>query len=148
LYFHPYIHFSAFLKLFCITWYHFILLFLGIPKKDIKNTVYNITKNNNGFEEKTKKEITHILEIVLEQNYFQFDREYYKQTDGLAMGVPTSTILAEMYRVIPCEVIQIGRLTIFLKKYILYTYFYRFLNFKNIFWKIQIRSVHPAQPFV
>jgi hypothetical protein len=39
----------------------------------------------------------HILERVTEQNYFQFDQEYYKQTDELALGGPTSSILAETY---------------------------------------------------
>jgi hypothetical protein len=34
---------------------------------------------------------------VLEQNYFQVDHEYYKQTDGLAMFAPTSSILRETY---------------------------------------------------
>jgi hypothetical protein len=32
----------------------------------------------------------------MEQNYFQFDQQYYKQTDGLPMGAPTS-LLAEIY---------------------------------------------------
>jgi hypothetical protein len=35
----------------------------------------------------------------MEQNYFQFDQQYYKQSDGLAMGAPTSSILAEAYTV-------------------------------------------------
>jgi hypothetical protein len=39
--------------------------------------------------------IKNILEAVIEENYFQFDQEYYKQTDGLAMGITTSSILAE-----------------------------------------------------
>jgi hypothetical protein len=39
----------------------------------------------------------HILKTVLEQNYFQVDQEYYKQTDGLAMGAPTSSILAQKH---------------------------------------------------
>jgi hypothetical protein len=34
---------------------------------------------------------------VTEQNYFQFDQQYYKQTEGLAMGAPTSAISAETY---------------------------------------------------
>jgi hypothetical protein len=38
-----------------------------------------------------------ILGIVLEQNYFQTDQEYYKQNDGLAMGASTSSVLAEIY---------------------------------------------------
>jgi hypothetical protein len=34
---------------------------------------------------------------VTEQNHFQFDQQYYKQTEGLAMAAPTSAILAETY---------------------------------------------------
>jgi hypothetical protein len=33
----------------------------------------------------------------MEQNCFQYNEHYYKQTDGLAMGTPTSAILAETY---------------------------------------------------
>jgi hypothetical protein len=35
--------------------------------------------------------------MVLEQNYLKFGQQYYKQTEGLALGAPTSTILAEVY---------------------------------------------------
>jgi hypothetical protein len=44
-----------------------------------------------------QKETIHILGTILEQNYFQVDQEYYKQTDGLAMGAPTSSLLTETY---------------------------------------------------
>jgi hypothetical protein len=40
----------------------------------------------------TQKEILHILQTVMEQNCFQFNQQYYKQTDGLAMIAPTSSI--------------------------------------------------------
>jgi hypothetical protein len=33
----------------------------------------------------------------MDQNYFQFNQQYYKQTSGVAMGAPTSAILAETY---------------------------------------------------
>jgi hypothetical protein len=33
----------------------------------------------------------------MEQNYFQFDQQYYKQTDGLFMSASASAILAETY---------------------------------------------------
>jgi hypothetical protein len=33
----------------------------------------------------------------MEQNYFQVDQQYYKQTDGLVMGAPTSSLLAKPY---------------------------------------------------
>jgi hypothetical protein len=34
---------------------------------------------------------------MMEQNYFQFNQQYYKQTEGLAICAPTSAILAEVY---------------------------------------------------
>jgi hypothetical protein len=34
---------------------------------------------------------------MMEQNYIQFDQHCYKQTDGLAIGSPTSAVLAEIY---------------------------------------------------
>jgi hypothetical protein len=34
---------------------------------------------------------------VTKQNYFHFDQQYYKQSDGLAMESSTSAILAETY---------------------------------------------------
>jgi hypothetical protein len=33
----------------------------------------------------------------MEQNYFKFNQQCYKKTEGLAMGAPTSVILAEVY---------------------------------------------------
>jgi hypothetical protein len=64
-----------------------------IPKSD----VVNVLENNTGVKKTTQNEIIHILKMILEQNYFQFDQQYYSQTEGLAMGAPTSKILAEVY---------------------------------------------------
>jgi hypothetical protein len=33
----------------------------------------------------------------MEQNYFQFNQQYCKQIDGLAMGAPTSATLAKTH---------------------------------------------------
>jgi hypothetical protein len=33
----------------------------------------------------------------MEQSYFQFEQKYCKQTNGLAMGAPTTAILADEY---------------------------------------------------
>jgi hypothetical protein len=40
--------------------------------------------------------ILHILQTVMEWDYFQFD-QYCKQTDRLDMSAPTSSLLAEIY---------------------------------------------------
>jgi hypothetical protein len=65
-------------------------MYTNIPIVEIINIVNSITENNHEIDRKAQKEIMHMLGTVLEQNYFQVDQEYYKQTDGLAMGVPIS----------------------------------------------------------
>jgi hypothetical protein len=42
-----------------------------------------------------KVEIINLLNTILEQNYIEHNGKWYKQNDGLAMGAPTSAILAE-----------------------------------------------------
>jgi hypothetical protein len=37
------------------------------------------------------------VKVILSQNYFQFNNELYTQNEGLAMGAPTSAILAEIF---------------------------------------------------
>jgi hypothetical protein len=66
-------------------------------KIGVINIIKNILENNNKIEKSIQKETIQILETIIEQNYFQFEHEYYKQTEGLATGAPTSSILAEAY---------------------------------------------------
>jgi hypothetical protein len=72
-------------------------MYAHIPRKDIINIISNILDNNAEIQSNIRKEITHILKTVMEQNYFQFDQKYYKHMEGLAMGSPTSAILAETF---------------------------------------------------
>jgi hypothetical protein len=71
-------------------------MYTNISKVEIINIVNNIIDNTQGVETKVQKEIIHILETIMEQNYFQFNQDYYKQIDGLAMRAPTSSILGEI----------------------------------------------------
>jgi hypothetical protein len=72
-------------------------MYTNIPKNDTINIINNILESNSKITMNIQKEILHILQTVIEQNYFQFDQQYYKQTDGLTMGAPTSSVLAETY---------------------------------------------------
>jgi hypothetical protein len=72
-------------------------MYTKIPKAEVINIINNIKQNSQGIENNVHKEIIHILEIKMKQNYFQFNQEYYKQVDGLVMGDPTSSIFAEVY---------------------------------------------------
>jgi hypothetical protein len=36
-------------------------------------------------------------QVLIEQNYFQYQDTTYVQTEGLSMGAPTSSIFSEIY---------------------------------------------------
>jgi hypothetical protein len=71
-------------------------MYTNTPKTGIINIINNILQTTMELRRIYKK-ITHILKTVIEQNYFQFDQEYYKQINGLAMGAPISSVLAKIY---------------------------------------------------
>jgi hypothetical protein len=72
-------------------------MYTNIPKKHIINIINNILENNTEIQSKIRREIIYILKVIIEQNHFQFDQKYYKQTEGLAMGATTSAVLAETF---------------------------------------------------
>jgi hypothetical protein len=72
-------------------------MYTNIPRAETTNIIHNILKTNQNINDDNQKEIIHTLDTIMEQNYFQFQQKYFKQTEGLAMGAPTSSILAEEY---------------------------------------------------
>jgi hypothetical protein len=72
-------------------------MYTNIPKNEVINIIKDILENNKEIGTNTQKEIIHIIRTILEQNCFQVEQEYYKQSNGLAMGAPKSSILAEIY---------------------------------------------------
>jgi hypothetical protein len=52
-----------------------------------------IVEGNQQINFNIQKEILFILETVMEQNYFQFDQHYYKQTKG-KLWVPSIMIVS------------------------------------------------------
>jgi hypothetical protein len=53
--------------------------------------------DDNHTPENKKHEWTTPLNTILEQNYLQLNNQFYKQYKGLAMGAPTSAILADTF---------------------------------------------------
>jgi hypothetical protein len=62
-------------------------MYTTISKAEVINI---IEMNDPEITETNQKEIINILKALIEQNYFQFNQEYYKQTEGFAMGAPAS----------------------------------------------------------
>jgi hypothetical protein len=59
-------------------------IFTNISIQKVKSIGKNIIENNNTSKE-AKKEILDLLNVILEQNYIQHSRQWYKQDNGLAM---------------------------------------------------------------
>ena len=56
--------------------------------------------NDDSLEERTlltKERIIEMLRMCLESTYFCYNRDYYEQKEGAAMGSPVSAIVANLY---------------------------------------------------
>jgi hypothetical protein len=53
--------------------------------------------NQNDIKEQRKYEIMKISQILIKQNYFQFQDTLYIKEEGLAMGAPTLPIFSAIY---------------------------------------------------
>jgi hypothetical protein len=56
-------------------------MYTNIPRTESTNIIANILKRNSSISDNSQKEVIHILETTMEQNYFQFEKKFYKQTD-------------------------------------------------------------------
>ena len=71
-------------------------LFTSIPTGDVKTIVTSLI-NNSELIDSNKTALIKVIETCLEQNYFKFNNQIYKQTNGLPMGSPLSPLLSELY---------------------------------------------------
>jgi hypothetical protein len=71
-------------------------MYTNIPIHEVQNVVGNIL-DKNYISQQIKREIKNLLNTILEHNYIEHNGKWYKQNDGLAMGAPTSAILAEAF---------------------------------------------------
>lgn len=71
-------------------------MFSNIPNKDCLNIIKRKFQNNN-VNPIIQQEIVQLLELCMNENYFKYNDEFYKQKDGLAMGSPLSPLLAQIF---------------------------------------------------
>lgn len=71
-------------------------LFTNIPISEVKTILKHKLILNN-LDNQHIKEIMMLLDICLQQNFFNFNSITYSQPDGLAMGSPLSPLLADLF---------------------------------------------------
>ena len=71
-------------------------LYVNLPKQGIiQSTAIWMDKNKVCSD--IKKQILQLLTVIIEQNYFQYNNQYFKPDKGIAIGSPISGTLAEIY---------------------------------------------------
>jgi hypothetical protein len=72
-------------------------MYTNISVVKLKTIISEILNNGNETPTIEKQELEILLTATLEHNYMQFNDQFYNQNEGLAMGAPTSAILAETF---------------------------------------------------
>jgi hypothetical protein len=67
----------------------------NIPQNELIQIIRNTLEHNT--PESQKEELITLVKTILNQNYMQHMDQQYKQNERLAMGAPTSAILAEIF---------------------------------------------------
>jgi hypothetical protein len=71
-------------------------MYTNIPTQQLPDIITYLCKQNYT-DHSTQTEILKLCDRVLKQNYFKYQDTFYTQTQGLAMGAPTSSILSEIF---------------------------------------------------
>ena len=81
--------------------YNLLPLILGICTLTSQTNellrIFNMACQNNYIYENIKQSVIKLTKTIINQNYFQFLDTSCIQSEGLAMGAPTSSILSEFY---------------------------------------------------
>jgi len=71
-------------------------LYVNLPKQGIiQPKIFWLDKNN--INKKVKEQVTHLLKVITEQNYFQYNNHFFRPRNGIAIRSPKSGTLAEIY---------------------------------------------------
>jgi hypothetical protein len=70
-------------------------LYVNMPTQDILHTTkFWLDKQNN--DQTITQQILSILTVIMKQNYFKHNNQFYQPDTGIAMGSPISSLLAEI----------------------------------------------------
>jgi hypothetical protein len=71
-------------------------MYTNIPTGDLIDII-DMACQNNYIDKNLKQNIVKVSKTIIDQNYFHFQDKVYIQSEGLAMGAPTSSIFSELY---------------------------------------------------
>jgi hypothetical protein len=71
-------------------------LYVNLPTKNLLH-ITEFWLNGCNHDPVTTEHILYLLKIILKQNYFQYNNQFYQPNKGIAMGSPISGTLAEIY---------------------------------------------------
>jgi hypothetical protein len=71
-------------------------MYTNFPTQDLQHIITNIL-NHTTSDPLERHEYLKLYEVVINQNYFTHNNNFYKQKEGLAMGAPSFTFLSEIY---------------------------------------------------
>ena len=72
-------------------------LFTNIPLQEIIDIAINLIFNHNPNLNLTRKELKKLLLFATSQAHFVFNSKFYNQIDGVAMGSPLVSVLANIF---------------------------------------------------
>jgi hypothetical protein len=71
-------------------------MYTNIPTEEPVNIIDSLCKEHL-IQDRLRNEIIKISELIIRQNYFQFQNHFYIQENGLAIGSPTSSVFSEIF---------------------------------------------------
>ena len=72
-------------------------MYVNLPTKEIiKSAQLWLNKHNNNSKE-INEQMLHVLNIIMNQNYFQYEGQIFQPQKVIAMGSPISASMAEIY---------------------------------------------------
>jgi hypothetical protein len=71
-------------------------IYPNIPTLELTSIIKDMANKNNILIE-LKNEMLMLTELTTKQNYFEINSKFYVQSEGLAMGAPSSAIFSETY---------------------------------------------------
>ena len=80
--------------------FHVTSLYTAIPIDQALLIIRDLLEHDEKLADRTllsPRQILDLLDILLRTTYFKFNGDFYQQTDGAAMGDPTSAIVSEIY---------------------------------------------------